>query len=818
MDRSEAAPASATGTDQEEKEAAQEQTQEIDLEAEPQEESYDPNQYQNYYYEPADGNYYYYPANEATTNEELQDAAEVPLTPENLIRSYEFEDWEPQSYNWLADIVLEVFFSLGFRLYFTFMLYCTAAMLFALSLNWTFQVLFRMYVPPSIDEYKHLMTLSFLVTFFLLSFTLVTVFCTLGDMLKGLWNAKREDTVFWGMSHSSRKKPPYMIYFVIITATTIFPFLWGIIDASVNKQSLVFFAQTYAFIVIIVTAFMVAICYVWFYWLALRQKRIAFKHRMKRDEFILWEKALSYRSSRSTKKHWYHASTVLEEYGLDGKTLRWNAVVFTVGCVPLFGLYSAQTLTTYIGDPPVTWGAISSIALTSVFVVSWTAQFRTKAHWSVYVSMFFIALFLLLGMIGGAVSASKEAVIMNIALFIISHGMLTRKRRHALTRREQCALFQIALDPEIQHDLQRRKVDTYLLCCRNAILSGLKCFDVKTFFGYRHPEIVRAERKYAIDNVTIMTDQASLMYWWLIVMFAVAFVIALGNAMVYNFTGGIASRCAPMAPQNSMLPICEVRYNTNGSAPLKMYDLALLSALSYTVAEEGDKDFVTWFSHLPSFFRRYPIHLPPSLNYATDGVAISFSDYVDSVSDYHFVTLNTNNRGLSLMRNMDEWGTSIAVQLAGAISPLINVWPERYRESFIYGADFLRRWFPHPNVLKDVSVYIDGLITAGKKDRILLIGDGFNGGYVKILSSTYGLPFVAFNPPGTKYKIPFQLKGVQVSFARGLLSYIDSLEDTLETLYLQCDARYSSNRCSRIETTIETINASCGDPYGRGFM
>ncbi|EKF37689.1 hypothetical protein MOQ_002113 [Trypanosoma cruzi marinkellei] len=801
---------------QREKDAVSDPPQPLEGETETPTENYDPNHHQSYYYyEPSDGNYYYYTPQEGITNEEVQDSGEIPVTAENLIRSYEFEDWEPQSYNWFADIVLGFFMSLEFRLYIFFLLYCAGSLLFVLSLNWTFEVLFRMHVSSSGTQFDPLFLLGFFIMFLLLSFTLVTFFCTWMDMLWGLKQVRREDILFWGMSHYSGKRPPYLIYFGIVIATTLLPFLWGVIESASAGKSILFFAQLYAFISIIVSMFLILLCYVWFYWCALKCKRMAFKRRMERDEFILWEKASKHNGLRTVTKRWYHASTVLEEYGLDGESLRWNAVVFTFGYVPLLSLYMAQALRSYIGNPQVTWGAIFSITLTCVYVVSWMTLLRRKAQWYVYVSLFLVSSLLLVGVVCGGLLASKEFVLVIIVLFITSHGMLARKRPHKLTRKEQCALFQLPLDPEIQHDVQRRSFDTHLLCCRDAILSCLKCFDVKTFFGYRHPDLVRAERQYASYNVSILTDQKVLLYWWLIVMFALAFVIALGNAMVYRFIGNIAMKSNPIVGENSTLLLCNIRYNENGSAPLGIYDLSLLAALSYTVAGYGDADFVSWFSQYPELIRRYPVRLQPNWDYATSGVAIPFSDYTDLQSDYHFVTLNSNNRGLSLMRNVDEWGTSMAVQLAGVISPLISIWPEAYRAKFVYGAAFLSRWFPSIDALKDVSEYIDGLIADGKKDRILLIGDQFNGGYVKILSSRLGLPFVAFNPPGVKYKLPSVVEGVQIFFTHGILSYVDSLEDTLTTLYLECDADYSSIRCSRIETTIEVVSKLCGDPYGR---
>lgn len=776
-----------------------------------------PGDYKNGAYEYADESCNYFADHEAVAKSCLQNDAEIPLTAENLIRSYEIEDWEPPSHCWFVDIILETFMSFEFRLYFFLLLYCAGVLLLTLSLKWTFEVLFRMHAPLPNGDFSALLTLSFSVIFFLLSFSLVTFFCTWIDMLKGLWRVNREDTKFWGVTHFFwSKTPPYIVYFFIIVFTTLFPFLWAFIDVVVNEKSFLFFLQTYAYIAIIVTLIIIMLCYVWFYWRALKLKRSVFRRRMERDEFLLWEKALRHDGLRPLTRRWYHATTVLEEYGLDYKTLRWNAVVMTIGCVPLFGVYMSQALLSCIGDPKVIWGAVVTLVIACVYFISWITMFPTRAFFSVHATLFLIAVMVLLGIVCSAFVPSKEACIAIILLYILSHGMLARKIRHSFTKKEQCELFQLPKEFEAQNDAQRQIVcETHLFCCRDAFLRCLRCFDVKTFFGYRHPDLVFAERQYEMDNVAVRTDQKVLFCWWLTVTFVLAATISLGGMMTYRFVDRIAAKGNPIPGKNMTSELCKIKYNTNGSAALGIYDLSLLSALSYTLLAHGDEDFVTWFSHLPSFIRKYPHTLPPNFEYATSGLTIPFSHYVDLDSDYHFITLNANNRGLSFMRNVDEWGTSIALQIAGVLSPFISIWPEKYRASFIYGVSFLQRWFSHFDALRDVSLYIKSLIAAGKKDRVLLVGDQFNGGYVKILSLMHKVPFVAFNPPGTMYKHSLQVQGVQVVVKGAFLPQIDSLEDTPETIYLECDPRYLSDNCGRIETTIKVVQALCGDPHGR---
>lgn len=85
-------------------------------------------------------------------------------------------------------------------------------------------------------------------------------------------------------------------------------------------------------------------------------------------------------------------------------------------------------------------------------------------------------------------------------------------------------------------DWHEMRVDTYLCCCHEVLLNYLRCFNVKRIFGYTHPEVKRASRLYAQVHIALRTDQKVLFVWWIIVMFAVAFTIGLGNGVMYSFS------------------------------------------------------------------------------------------------------------------------------------------------------------------------------------------------------------------------------------------------------------------------------------------
>lgn len=782
---------------------------------------YDPSHNQNtFYYQDAEGNYYQYLDPPVENDPEVfGNAVEMDPNQSNAARFYMSEDWEPQSFGRFADIVVDTFFSKLFRVYLTILLYCTGALVAALGLNYTFAVLFRLFSPPDPVHNKDLQALCYLSMFFYISFVFCSAFCALIDMTKNLWWQHRDEPIFWGMSHRSfsKQKPPYMVYFVIITVTLFLPILWGILETAARKQSVVFIAQRYANVAVLVSTFLLLFCYIWFYWRALVYKRSAIKKYKLRDDFRLRRKAYKHRPEKMLKVHWYHAACILEEFGVDGKTLRYNTIVFTVGCVPILGMYAGKTLSTLTGDPSALWGAISSIGISCIYVIAWLSMLSRKAQWSVYASFVMIVVLFVLGLVGGSGTPVLIGVV--AVLFVVCQGMCTRKRKHTMTRREVCEASQIPYTTEIETAEHKRYIDTYLFCCRNVILDFFKCFDIRELIEHKHPDIVMAERRYAIRRIALRTDQKVLFAWWMVVLTAVAVVLGLSNTLSYTFTSTVAlASTQPSTGTDPSPQICSLVYNALGKAPLNMLDLALLSALSYTFGTDGDKDFTTWFSHMPTLVRQYPIQLPPTLNYATDGITVRFSDYVDTSTDFHFITLNSNYRGVSVFRDLDDWGESLTLQVAGVISPLTGMWPEEYRKTFVQGIGFLKNWFPPSTALDEVSQYIEKLSGEGTLKNTVLVGDQFNGGYAKMLSAKYGVEFVAFNPPGTTYRNATVASGTQMVAARSLWSYIDSVDDTTTTFFTSCDAKYSSHRCGRITTTIDYLVSTCGDRYGRSIV
>ncbi|CCW61486.1 unnamed protein product [Phytomonas sp. EM1] len=777
---------------------------------------FDPMEEQVYYYQDEDGNYYCYTNPQLVAESETYDSAHTHVARDSLARYHEYINWRPRKYAFPIDVIVYTFVSNAYKLYLSLLLYSAGVLIILTGLDYTFSVVYHIYNPPS-KEKQVMQVICFLSMFFYLTFAIVNIICVMLDMLTNIWSQKLDDIQFWGMSHMciSKRKPPYLVYLTIFIATVILPLIWSVVDAASSNNTALYWLQCYAAVAVIVAVFMVIVCYVWFYWRSIVYKSSALRKYKKRDEFPYRKEAYKHHPEKMRKTHWYHAQTVLEEFGFDRISVRCDSIVFTVGCVPLFAMCAVQVLSTYTGDPSVLWAAIASLALVCIYTVTWLSLFQRKNHWYIYMTLLLNFAFLIFGIIGGLSTGEPSMAGVVVLLWFISQYMLIRRRIHSLSDKELRTMLEIPPDYKAEEERHKVKINSYLFCCNDVILDYASCSS-KMYFQHKHPDVRAAEESRNIDRMALRSDQKVLLVWWFFVFFAVAFVIGVGNTVRYMPKGNIAQLAsAVQAGTDPNSPVCQVVYNSNGNAPLKLYDLALLSALSFTYSTFSDNDFATWFSHRKDFTRVYPKKLPPTLDYQTDGTAIRYSVYNDNSSSFYIITLNSNSRGLSVFRNMNDWGESIVLRVAEAITPLISLWPDSYKKGFVQNAKFFKDWFPRSNNLDNVRKTIELLIEKGFMKNILLVGDQFNGGYAKLLSDEYNIPFFAFNSPGVGYKLSSMVNGSQISAVRGLWSYVDSLEDSGIAMRYPCASSHSSANCTRITAVIDYIYNLCGDPYRR---
>lgn len=735
--------------------------------------------------------------------------------PENLL----LVDGFAKRPSFFVRLAIYLFFSTAFRIYFTILIYCAGMLLTILNIEISMALLLRLFGPI---HGKTLEPFLYLGIFFSYSFFSVTTIDVVLDMVTNLWTQKRGDKIFWGIRIPSKKEklnPPVFLYLTLIILVTIFPFLWACIEAGIKRESILFLVQRFFNVTILTVVVLTGVCYISFYSRAMYFKARAMDKRKIRDDFVLRDIAYRKFPTKRHKTHWYHAATVLEEFGLDRKTLLYNVVVFIIGLGPLFGIFTAQVLSTFIGDPSVLWGLIASIGISLMIIISWVSRLRYYGQWSAYLTAFLIVVNFGLTLASAGISGNLRTLLFAIVLFALTQGMLTRKRSHRLSKNDIARLLpHEGIKPEDASKAAASYFYDYYLCCCDPEFRDLclPCLSGK-IRPKRDPRVVECEKVYARKKVALRTDHRHLMVWWLCLMGVAAFLVNFGNTCQYNFKEKIAfSSGSEVEGKDLQNPLCRLSFNSESDTPFSLLDLAFLGALSYSYGTDGDIDFVTWFGSRSQFLRVYPQLLPPNRQYATDGLEIQFSHYVDFGNYFHIITLNSNFRGLGMFRYMDFWSSSVCFRVASSIAPLISIWPERYKASFMKFTSSLKSWLGEYRNLDSVTAYIKALIDSGYSDKILVVGDQFNGGYAKVLSKTLNVSYVSFNAPGVKYVLShFSGNSIQILSSRNLWSLIDSNDDTGSTYTFPCQQNISFLQCSDIFNVISYLRENCGDPLGR---
>lgn len=767
---------------------------------------------------------------------EAAQEAGVPISAvaETLLRTYEFEDWTPESNGWIVDVITELFFSLGFRIYLSFLMLCAGCVIFFLCISYTFSTLYRLFDPPYVSGAGTMyQSLAYFAVFFVQSFTTVAVFCTWMDMVKGIWGSTRKSTSFWGFSHEafSKKKPPYFVHLLIMGFSTAFPLAWAAIETIAELRSVLLVASSFFYISVVVVMWYVAFCFGWFFWRALVEKRSAYARRFKSDD--LREQRIINRGQveKHVKGNWYYSESALEEYGLERKTISWSAPVFIIGLVPLFSIVTSVVREARSDLPNNGWVAIGVIFISVLLLLYQMVVSKNHAHRTVFFSMALIILLLVLGLAGCGVSGNGSLFAILFILIIASHGMLLRKRQHALTRKEVCALMQIAIDKEEEEERRENRWDTYMCCCRNALIASIQWLDIKTLFGYRHPKVREFEKKIVIERPALRSDYKVLLLWWLTVFVCYIFVVGIGHTMKRQW-GSIASKTnVPyVVPGNSSIPVCRLQINTGNAStsPLSLTDLAMLSAMQYSFGENAAFNFATWFNQYTHLVQEYPQHLVTSFEMLASGNYIPFSVYRDSVTDMRIIVFAQQTIGAQLLQAIDYWGEVLALQVAGVVGPVISEWSLKDRRAFIRGAKFFKAGLDGGfDPLDKVMEYIARLSIP--KEKIFLVGDGFNGGYAKIVGDRLGISSVSFSAPGTTLvadstsistQAATSVVRAEVSVMGSLMEIIDpqsSVVDNHFSLGCRSETGNSLVQCGDISFVVKELLRICGDAYGRGI-
>jgi hypothetical protein len=762
----------------------------------------------------------------------LQDVAAT------LVRTYEYEDYAPPSNGWMIDFINELFFSLFNRLYLTLLMWCAGALILTLSVSYSYATLYRMMDPPKNESNTFWQSMAYFCIFLTLSFVVVAVFCTWMDMLHGLWGSTRESTCFWGFSHPSlgKEKPPYMIYVVVMLATVVLPLMWAFIATIADGKSILNVASVFFYIATVVMMWVVAFCFVRFYWSALIEKRSAYARRFLSDDLREKRIVTNGHATKKVKSNWYYSESALEEYGLEKKSVEWSAPVFVFGLVPLFGILCGIARASRTDTPNNAWVAIGIIFISVLLLQFQMVSSKNHSHRTVFISLALILLLLVLGLIGCGVSSSGPMFALMFILSTASQFLLLRKRRHPLTRKEVCALLKIAIEREDEEERKEVRWDTYMCCCRNSILVLLQWLDIKAVFGYRHPKVREFEKRIIVEHPTLRCDYKVLLLWWMALFGCICFLLGIHNRMDTTYVQSIASATSVISTATSATltnprAICNVAFDSNFSKPLHVVDLAMLALIGRTIGDATDEMFAQWFYQYSSFIREYPTKVWSTRELLGTGNHVPFTVYHNTKTDFRVVVLQQQLFGSQMLQAVDYWGEEIALEVAGVIAPWLSSWSDKDKANFIKGAKFFKNALNQDmDPLDDAAAFI-AACSSYETRNVMVVGDAYNGGYAKRLGKALGIRSVSFNAPGVSVMfdedgvVPLTAsqaslqQSVAIDLHSQILGQVGSHHNDVDVRFsLPCgDSTLSGMQCGSISRMVRQLLDACGDDYGRGI-
>lgn len=741
--------------------------------------------------------------------------------------------YEPTGNYWIADVSTEIFVSMPFRWYLTYQLYTVMIIFLFVGFDWSFGMFFRMFHGPDQDKSQFGQALAQFTMFILLSYVVVTFECCIMDMAKDVWAARSSDTKLWAIG-ISKKHSPWALHAAIILITFIVPIFWAFIAAIADGHSVFYFIQYFCFISTLLTIFVVLIVFWWMNALSYRNKTRAYEERntVEDCEDIPAD-------DEEHRMSWYQYETLMEEYGLDTMTIKWYVIVYVVGLVPIFSTLAALTQDGRTAKISVEWLIIAILMFCIMLMLQQLGTWKHKYRASI-AAIFCIALFYLVTIIAIAVWGNgAEFFIMYAVFLIMVQWLVLPKRAHQLTMREIHNLYGVpykyqkgaeeiqklalqgiqATEPE-EEPLPLPECDSYLCIWKMTVLTCMKCFDVRSVFGFKHPDIAKKEKELARERFGLRTDQRFLMLYWVAITIMLFVVLGMMRSVFVEFgSASVAARTGIASPASNPYPICNVSWNGNSSNKMLITDLAMLATLSYSWGTQFDKDLAILFSHYPSLVRVSPTKLPSNLEDAQSHPYVYWTTLRDTQTNLTVVLVRCLNRGVAWLRNFEMWGDSFALQTSSLLAPHMSLWLNSHKNNFADGMNFFKGWMGKNNGTTGIENQLLQLVKAGFGPKMVIVGHGFNGGIAQILGSIWRIRSVAFNSPGTawisdRFGIQENSDKNLVVRSDDLYAWLDDIDGNALVQFLPCQEK-TAKKCSDVRHTTMQLIESCGDPYGR---
>uniref|UniRef100_A0A7S1W5N7 Uncharacterized protein n=1 Tax=Neobodo designis TaxID=312471 RepID=A0A7S1W5N7_NEODS len=465
----------------------------------------------------------------------------------------------------------------------------------------------------------------------------------------------------------------------------------------------------------------------------------------------------------------FDSEHTLEEFGLHPRTVRWMIPAFVVGLAPAIVVAVTFAFDETSPDWTPWWFVIAVLALMG-FILLAEASSRLKVRNGTVVTIIFICLAVLVGILGTGLSGNPANIGIFLFLLLATHCLMLRKRPYELLPHEIEQRFGPAVDMRGDGD----PFDSYLCLCKNTLMACFRCADmcdIYGIFGKKAPEVRAFEKEYRHENLTLVSDQRLLLWKWVLLWILMAVGLGTGRDQSPFIGAGLAAGGDPSPKVNQTVPwFCNLKWNTeytqeqldfittniSGSgrpATFGVRELSHLNLATYANGGSARSALETFLFYFPSV-QWDPNQVPGG---DTDHVArhgLRWIHFHENITEYHFVAVTAQARGVGMMRAIDAYGEWLALNAAAALSPFIAAWPVTQKREWIEGAGFFKRWMGGDiqSQMSDLDNFIKNIKASQPAPKgIVLIGGGYNGAFARAIAHRNNVQSVAFNSAGTSY-------------------------------------------------------------------
>eukprot|EP01064_Diplonema_japonicum_P010218 TRINITY_DN17545_c0_g1_i1.p1 TRINITY_DN17545_c0_g1~~TRINITY_DN17545_c0_g1_i1.p1 ORF type:complete len:997 (+),score=164.50 TRINITY_DN17545_c0_g1_i1:45-2993(+) len=470
----------------------------------------------------------------------------------------------------------------------------------------------------------------------------------------------------------------------------------------------------------------------------------------------------SYGWTVSAKRKW--TSRKLKETGLDTPSLRRSVLLLSFAFCTIFILFWLASRSTPVMS--LSWTLITLIILLSLFGLRETWRHSSYHRFTPYVAAGLLAVFLIVGLIGCAVT-SGETLLLFGGLFVVTQGMMlkhvvdeTEDREEYITRavsKLSCHEDEEGIDVDEATPLKLPQVkseprsDTTASLARSTTryqkASWVPCGGVlRAFFAFpcKHSPVPPPDAKP--NRTAPLSKEAhpkgSIV---LLVNCRVTLWIMLGllawSAVVFEVASTTQDGAAGELVSSRPPPLCAVKVR---NANLTVPDLAVLAQLSH---EQDYPSFVEKFqtSNLHNVKLQIPQDQTAERLFSPD----FNEDRTQEVAWLHFtqdkhniLVIRSDVRGQLLVRDLQAWGIYGFFSVVKYVVPVLNL----FGEGFVSELDTIPEAFASKSHYTELSSLTSGLLSNGSS--VTVVGYGLAGGFAaRQPDPNPGLQTVTFNSP-----------------------------------------------------------------------